>query len=181
MIVVLDPDRHRESRKTQAEADEWVVRDAFAALPVVPCPDTVLRRIEQATETPDPLPHEVPLDGAGPTGPAETTDRRRSRRRWLTAVGGIAAAAVISWLFLARPGDRAIQVSPQMTGGTELVRGDVATDFARSEARDGLALATRLLRRSEQILLEEALAKPLPTAVRSSLRKTVSLVQGGRG
>jgi hypothetical protein len=181
MIMVFDPDQRREPQEMPADADERLVRDAFAALPVVPCPDAVARRIERATGTSEPLPNNVRPAGPGATGPGTAAEPRRTRRRWLTAVGSVAAAAAISWLLLAGLGDRTVPVTPQLTGGSELVAGDIATDRVTSEARDGLALATRLLQRSEQILLKEALAKPLPTAVRLSLRKTVSLVQGGRG
>ena len=64
---------------------------------------------------------------------------------------------------------------------TDANNNDVGDSSAAREVRQGLALATQMLQRSEQILFEEAFVKPLPGAVRNSLRKTVSLVQGGRG
>ena len=144
----------------QDEQTEQLVRDAFAALPVVPCPDDVVRRIEQAvTESESQL-------GAAVT----TTGRHRAPIRWLPTIAGLAAAAAIAWLLIAQPTQRN-GPTVQQVDSTEATR----------EVRQGLALATQMLQRSEQILLEEAFVKPLPGAVRNSLRKTVSLVQGGRG
>jgi len=178
------------------EQAEQLVRDAFAALPVVPCPDDVVRRIEQAvTETESPL-------GAG----TMTTGRHRTWVRWLPTVGSVAAAAAIAWLLFAQPTNRTEPIVRQGDGDatsvgiaagnvdannvdagnegaiyTDAGSNDVGDNSAAREVRQGLALATQMLQRSEQILLEEAFVKPLPGAVRNSLRKTVSLVQGGWG
>jgi hypothetical protein len=183
MIMPFDPDErcdangHRDAN-TGADTDastahdgvaeqaEQLVREAFAALPVVPCPDDVVRRIEQVVnETESPL-------GAG----TMTTGRHRTWARWLPTVGSVAAAAAIAWLLFAHPTNRTEPIVRQGDGGATSV-GIADT----REARQGLALATQMLQRSEQILLEEAFVKPLPGAVRNSLRKTVSLVQGGWG
>ena len=175
------------------EQDEQLVRDAFAALPVVPCPNDVVRRIEQTVAETEPAPGAV----------VTTTGRHRAPIRWLATVGSVAAAAALAWLLIALPTDRSGPTVRQGDGGStdvDVVAGNVdtgyyeadysatGTDYAATgssdttrETRQGLALATQMLQRSEQILFEEALVKPLPGAVRNSLRKTVSLVQGGRG
>ena len=179
--MVLDPDQNRESPQAPADKDEQLIRDAFAALPVVPCPNAVVRRIEQATSSSE---TETSQDRSGQRTrkrPGVAAGARRSWRRWISTGGGVAAAAVIAWLLLAVPGERTVLESPRATGGAELASRDSEDGAAVRETLAGLALATRLLERSEQIMLEEVIAKPLPIAVRSSLRKTVSLVQGGRG
>ena len=168
------------------EQDEQLVRDAFAALPLVPCPDDVVRRIEQTVaETESAL-------GAVVT----TTGRHRAPIRWLPTVGSVAAAAALAWLLIAQPTNNSGPTDRQIDGGgtdVDVAAGNVDAGYyeadyaatgssgATREAKQGLALATQMLQRSEQILFEEAFVKPLPGAIRNSLRKTVSLVQGGRG
>jgi len=135
-----------------------------------------------------------------------TTGRHRTWVRWLPTVGSVAAAAAIVWLLFAYPTNRTEPIVRQGDGDatsvgiaagnvdannvdagnegaiyTDAGSNDVGDNSAAREVRQGLALATQMLQRSEQILLEEAFVKPLPGAVRNSLRKTVSLVQGGWG
>lgn len=169
------PDEHLDPDRVRGAEDEQIVRAAFASLPVVPCPDAVLQRIEQR----------VAQAEATRSTPPSPDGWRHLTRRWLPVGAGLAAAAV-AWLLLARPiaapepsvlrpdNVRTVVAGSTRTGGAAIAQ-------ACRDARQGLLLATRMLQRSEQILFDEALAKPLSGAVHRSLRLTVSRVKGGRG
>jgi hypothetical protein len=188
MTMPYKPDEVYRHGATRDAEDEQLVGAAFGSLPVVSCPDEVVRRIEQAVDRDGDAATTV---AAAAAADSKTVRRRATRPRQAVSgrlgigLGAGLAAAAAAWLLLARP-TAPPEATVARTDGVTVVAAAAWRDGngpgrATREAREGLALATRLLQRSEQIVFEEALAKPLPGAVRQSLRRTMSLVQGGRG
>lgn len=103
-----------------------------------------------------------------PTAAASAPSRRRERRRWWPLTGGLVAAAVALVLLL--PGTRNVA-----TDGDP----DVAT--IRRDARTSLALAARILEKSERHTVVDVFGRQLPAAIRGTLPAAAVTPEGGQG
>ena len=101
--------------------------------------------------------------------PASRT-RRAYRRRWWSLAGGLAAAALAAAIFLpSGPGNE--PTTPTIN--------DVAA--VRRDACASLALAARILERSERHTVVDVFGRQLPAAIRGTLPDEAVTPEGGQG
>jgi len=162
--VLICPDCREEL------AVEQQLRATLGGLPVVPCPVRVTRRIQDEIEMGTPL-------------------RRRSERNpwvWLPAAVGLAAAAVLLVILLPST-DHSPESVAHSGANDSLVTVADATwtrseiDTARKQALLSLALAARVIDRTEKSTVNDVFRNRLPATVTESLRRLAATSEGGQG
>jgi anti-sigma factor RsiW len=146
-------------------ARERTLRDALASMPLIPCPAPVTERIMAV----------VDADEA-----CETAALRRAKSdRWRRAgVGLVAAAAVLALLVFAPTGDRP---ADPVAGLGDQTWSDDEIRTARGELRYTLALAARIIEKSEKSTISEVFGRQLPGVVTKSVKAVTSSLEGGQG
>lgn len=125
----------------------------LAELPELSCPPEVTARIEAAV--------------AGQPQ-ASVVERRRPRLpRWRWASFAV-AAALATWILLARPAPE-----PRYTPA-ELA-------LARAQAIEGLGVVVNVIETTQRDAVDEAIDRSVPSTLRAAVRKTLNWSEGGRG
>jgi hypothetical protein len=156
----------------RAVRSETQLREAFAALPELACPASVLHRIEEATGI-----------AVAAHAPPATSRPAPRRRRWIVA----AAAAAVLLAVIGRHGPQRPSDPPRerfvatATGGRDAANPAVSAAEAARRARAGLVLAARVIARTEDEALTGAFAPQLPRVLREPLSRVLEITTGGRG
>jgi anti-sigma factor RsiW len=107
----------------------------------------------------------------GPAIPAPAARPRRPlARRWWPLAGGLAAATLAAVLLLPTGGGDA----PVTADATDV-------DAIRRDARASLALAARILERSERHTVVDVFGRQLPAAIREAIPDAAVTPEGGQG
>ncbi len=170
----LGPDEHAEVERHLVACQgcrgellrERTLRDTLASMPLIPCPDRVTDAVMAAVDADE--------------NRARAAIRRigfHGRRR--AAVGMLAAAAVLALVFVVPSSERAIVDPVAETSEQTWSEEEILT--ARGEVRFTLALAARIIEKTEKSTISEVFGQRLPGVVTKSVKTLASSLEGGQG